>query len=73
MNTARRRGEKFHRFVNNPYVQGIVGFILLVSVLTELFGLHHGLFALGLWHTAQLTPNALQALERIGKWLRKLK
>lgn len=57
-----------HKFVKHPWVQGIVGSILLVSVFTEFLGLHHGLFAIGIWHVAQLTPNILQALERILKW-----
>ena len=59
---------RLNRLVKNPWVQGIVGSVLLLSVFTEFLGLHHGLFALGLWHLAQLTPNILQAVERILRW-----
>ena len=60
---------KLHRFVRNPYVQIVVGVLLLAyclfSIFTEYLGLHHGVFGtllLQIWNT---TPNILQALERI--------
>ena len=69
MNTERHR--RLQQIVSHAWVQGIVGSILLVSVFTEFLGVHHGLFAVGVWHVAQLTPNILQALERINKWLQR--
>ena len=65
------RHKRVEKLVQNAWVQGIVGSILLVSVFTEFWGLHHGIFALGVWHVAQLTPNILQVLERVNKLLRK--
>ena len=55
--------------VENTWIQGVVGSILLLSVFTEYFGYHHGLFALGIWHVAQLTPNILQGIgTHVARW-----
>ena len=66
--------EKHHylkNFVNNPWVQGVVGSILLLSVFTEIFQLEHSITVMGILYLAQLTPNILQGIERIVKWQQK--
>ena len=66
--------EKHHylkNFVNHPWVQGVVGTILLLSVFTEIFQLEHSITVMGILYLAQLTPNILQGIERIVKWQQK--
>ena len=66
--------EKHHylkNFVNHPWVQGVVGLILLLSVFTEIFQLEHSITVMGILYLAQLTPNILQGIERIVKWQQK--
>lgn len=57
------------RIVENPYIQLIVGLILLATVLFDnvLFDIQHSVALLALWHVAQALPNILQSLERIDK------
>ena len=55
------------KFVEHYLVQFSVGVVLLVSVFTDYLGINHGIFAMGVWHLLQTTPNMLQALERITK------
>jgi hypothetical protein len=61
------------RFVKNPYLQLVVGVVLLVSTLLSGFELevHHGFAIIGIWHITQAAPGILQALERISRWRRK--
>ena len=66
--------EKHHylkNFVNHPWVQGVAGTILLLSVFTEIFQLEHSITVMGILYLAQLTPNILQGIERIVKWQQK--
>ena len=66
--------EKHHylkNFVNHPWVQGVVGLILLLSVFTEIFQLEHSITVMGVLYLAELTPNILQGIERIVKWQQK--
>ena len=64
---------QLQRFVKNPYLQFVVGVILLLSTLLSGFELklHHGFAIIGIWHIAQASPEILQALERIAQWRRK--
>ena len=55
------------KFVEHYLIQFVVGVVLLVSVFTNYLQVKHGVFAMGVWHLLQTTPNILQALERIIK------
>ena len=47
--------EKHHylkNFVNHPWVQGVVGTILLLSVFTEIFQLEHSITVMGILYLA---------------------
>ena len=66
---------RLRRFVKNPYLQFVVGMVLLISTLLGGFELkvHHGFAIIGIWHIAQASPDVLQALERISRWKRRKK
>ncbi len=66
---------KIRKIVENPILQLIAGTMLLVSVLTETLTFKHGVAGILILHIIQsflqAVPNALQALERIGRWTTK--
>jgi len=54
--------------VKNPYIQLVVGLILLSTVLLDsVLDVQHSIMLLAVWHIAQALPNILQALERIDR------
>ena len=55
--------------VDNGWLQGIAGVMLLISVFTSFIALHHGLILIGVSHVFSVIPNIVQSLERIQKYV----
>jgi hypothetical protein len=67
----------FKKMVNNPYVNIIIGLILLLSGLNEAwetlyedimnghFGVHHGVIIFGLFHALKCIPDIFEGFEDI--------
>ena len=53
------------KVVQSRWLQVIAGSILMLSTFATFLQLHHGIFAMGLYHAAQMLPDIVQASERI--------
>ena len=59
------KSSAIRKWVESWITQMAAGIILLVSVVTDLVHVEHGLITVALWHILRAVPNVLQAMERI--------
>ena len=59
------------KVVQSRWLQVITGSVLMLSTFATFLELHHGIFAMGLYHAAQMLPDIVQATERILRFRKK--